>query len=368
MNTALSPKVGLSIQQQIQNVSREFFEIKSNKKSTEIEVKRAFNKYYDILVKTVFSVSIRVLRDYDLAWDNVNKVFLKIYNNENFIFNDTKSHFSYVWTVTHHSALMQFNKLKKDKLINESTLRKYLSEDNEIESLLDVIYTKNSGNFDTIDFEFSYIHNSVDLKHDRILKIINRLGEENPEILKDALVDSVNYEKVALKHGLNTAGAVKTRVFRAKKIIRRELEKEISGANLADGERITGEVKYYHDDSDQVKYIANVESGVLNGAFSKFHKNGVLAVEGSHLGGKLNGQYKEYYEDGTLKMSGTYKSGKKDSVWERFNADGSFDRKNEYHNGEVAYYEFINEEGRRECGIVADNAVTSQEELVPVEA
>ena len=354
--TSVSGK--MTFQQKIQFISKEYFDIKANKKSKHSDIEKAFTKYYNALSKLVYNVSIKVLRDGNLADENVSKVFMKIHQNVEFVFDNSKSHLSYIWTVTHNSALMTFNKMKKDKLIPESRLKRNVVDGEETENLLDVIYNKSGGDFETIDFEFSYLHNCNEIKYNRIVDAIKKLSDNNPDVIIDALINKEeNYDKIAAKHGLNTAGAVKTRVFRAKKIIRKELEKDIMTDKLRDGEKINGEIKIYHHQHSkypQAKFIATLKEGMLHGKFTKYFLNGVLAVEGNHAFGKLDGEYKEFYMNGNVKCSGTYVDGIKDGEWRRFKEDGTFDRRNDYMGGEVAFYEFIDANGDLQSGIIDD--------------
>ena len=363
--TASVSAKGSSFQQKIQLISKEFFDIRSNKDSKRSDIDKAFTKFYNSLDKLVFNISIKVLRDRDLADENVSKVFMKIYQNTDLVFDESKSFMSYIWTVTHNSALMTFNKMKKDKLIPESRLKRNVTDGEEVENLLDIIYNKNQGDFETIDFDFAYLHNSNEKRYDKVVESIMKLSDGKPDVIIDALINKEeNYDKIALKHGLKTAGAVKTRVFRAKNVIRRDLEKDIMTEKLQDGERVNGEVKLYYRNSrfQQVKYVATLKDSRLNGKFTKYHLNGIVAVEGNHLDGKLSGDYKEFYMNGNLKCAGSYKNGIKDSEWKRYNEDGSFDRRNDYINGEVAFYEFMNQNGELQSGIIDDRLVSELEE------
>ena len=53
-----------------------------------------------------------------------------------------------------------------------------------------------------------------------------------------------------------------------------------------------------------------------------YHKNEIVATEGSYLQNELDGPFKEYHPDGKLKAEGSYIKGQKDGIWKEYNENG----------------------------------------------
>lgn len=380
----------------IQDVSRNFFILRSEiLKNGEIatpmdlpqpqktKLDKEFAVYCNHLQPVILSISMKILKDLDKAMENVTKVLTKIYYSKTYEWKE-RSHLSYIYTISSNSAKMMKNKINRDKLVLESTLTS--NEEGAKESILD--YIDGNPNCDMLNYEINYLHNDSNLQFLKTIEIIEKMNDS--EVIKDALGikydcatatwyiqdkhENLTYEEVAEKHGLNTAGAVKTKVFRAKKHIASELQKDIRYHQMEDGGCAEdGFINTFYRDGS-IKMTVCVKDGKYNGSFTKYSKSGYVIARGTYLCGELHGEYKEFYtpdtdhgedtiiEDGTsIKLTGTYKNGIKDGKWTRYWVDGSVMEEYEYmesfNQGEmevIKFYEVHEDDGTITSGIYGD--------------
>lgn len=169
--------------------------------------------------------------------------------------------------------------------------------------------------------------------------------------------DILTYEQVAEKHGLNTVGAVKTKVFRAKKQIRKELVAQIRLSERVDGKIITGEERAYFD-SGELKHSVVYLNGQYHGKLITYHKNGKKKIEAIYEFGVLNGKYIESYNNGIIKNIGNYKNGDQVGKWVGRNIDDTIDNEYDY-CGDAIFFDHYDKDG-----VIEDSGIFCHEDEI----
>ncbi len=77
----------------------------------------------------------------------------------------------------------------------------------------------------------------------------------------------------------------------------------------------------------------DINTGIKQGYWEKYHSNGQLNYKGSFINGKYDGLWEVYYENGLLYYTGMYKNGKYDGIWEYYYPDGELMFKALYKDG-----------------------------------
>lgn len=180
--------------------------------------------------------------------------------------------------------------------------------------------TVDSNNADFLKFDetketlYDSIMNNYTDYHDKIRSIISNF--EDGGLLFDAIINKENYTILAKKYNLGTSGAVKTRVFRAKKRLCEMVESEDTIRQLNLGKKYTGKLSYF-DNKGRLLYKVNYMDGLLHGSFCSFHPNGAstVQVQTTFENGKLHGTYKEYNIDSKQIVEGIYANGLEDGIF-----------------------------------------------------
>lgn len=215
--------------------------------------------------------------------------------------------------------------------------------------------TINNSNSDFISFDdkpellFDKIMGSYESNYDKIKDIL--LNYQDQGLLYDAIIEKINYTELAKKYNLDTPGAVKTRVFRAKKRLCDMMQSEQIIQGLQNGSKYTGELSYY-DERARLLYKANYVGGVLHGKFYAFHLNNcsTLRVDTEFDNGVLSkinkkshsASYKEYDQDNKMIISGTFIGNKEHGVFQYWD-NNIIKNRIDWHMGEAGIiYHFEN--------------------------
>ena len=89
-----------------------------------------------------------------------------------------------------------------------------------------------------------------------------------------------------------------------------------------ESEPYRGWVKLMHNDSEQVKSLAQCRDGRPNGLFMGWHENGQKVKEGMMKDGKEHGLYTEWHENGQKRTEVTFKDGEPVSATKHWNSKG----------------------------------------------
>lgn len=176
---------------QIQSVAAEYFATKTPS---------AFNLYYKHFHQIVYRTSYAILRDSEKAWENLNNIFLKMHLTTTFVFDNTKSHKSYMITMASNHAKMMYNRNKKSRFILESSMLQS-DEDDHSGSILDII--NKSTDFDA--------NRKVDLMQviddtllrEEIEKAIDIITARDPfqkQLLSDIFISRLPHDEITLIH------------------------------------------------------------------------------------------------------------------------------------------------------------------------
>lgn len=324
---------------------------------------------FNILTKLIYDKIIRIsrpiVRDEETACENANNVLMKIYYSQTFVFDPDKSYLAYIYKVAHNGAKMLFNRKKRDKLISESKLSGNPCEDKD--NILDFLNEEPT----EMNFELQNdcLHSDTESLYDRILNSFreNIDDEDNRSIIMDALCSDVfreleeeaktdknkkkeleyykrkmkkygfnistdvqNYADIAKKYNLQSVGAVKTKVFRAKEKIKIEVTKEMAASKATDGDNIDGIHRYYYKDGKKKKAEITYKNGLMHGKHIEWWKNGKIKMECNYVDNKLDGKYVTYYKNGFVMQSGHYKDGIRCGDWIGYNPDQSVNSEYNY--------------------------------------
>lgn len=287
--------------QRLQGIAKRYYDEKSDKN---------FKAYYDAYKPVVYAVAIKILKDYDDANECVSWVFLKLHKNslkeiDPFVFDNTKSHLSYVYTMATHAAINGVQKIKKKK---EQPISHIAANSKTDISNMDLMNRmKNSvseedvlsGYEDFLDEKFA--HNDSIKQAAEAVDIIKNLQDGHSEMLYDALVLNKSYKVIAKEYGLQTEGAVKTRVFRSKKRIRSELSRRVNLSMLEDGYHVSDFLPM-----EQADYADEVDESLK--AKEAFHKKISKIVVDDYLSGEAEYVDLEDVKRATIGNAGSQRS------------------------------------------------------------
>ncbi len=189
------------------------------------------------------------------------------------------------------------------------------------------------------DFEIlKHMNDGMASKYEKIVDIIKQFN--NRDVLLDAMANLDNYRAVAEKHGKTTSSAIKTRVFRCKKIINRIMD----GDNLIDkikndNYKHTGEVKiYYHN--GKLKMCGQMIDSVRDGKFTYFYENGTAKSIKNYAMGEMDGEYKQFNKSGSIIVDGIFTNGLKHGLWKYYESN-VLTFKADFYKGTPGYFEKI---------------------------
>lgn len=174
---------------QIQSVAANYF---AQKNIT------TFNLYYKHFSPIVYRTSLAILRDQERAWENVNNIFLKMFQTTTFVFDNMKSHKSYMITMASNHAKMMYNRNKKSRFILESSILQ-AEDDEHAGSILDVI--NKSGDIDfNKKIDLTMVIDDSLLKEE-IIKSINIITQKDVlqrQLLTDIFVNRLPHDEITL--------------------------------------------------------------------------------------------------------------------------------------------------------------------------
>lgn len=161
-----------------------------------------FKKYYDHFSPIVYRSSYAILRDVEKAWENVNNIFLKMHLTTTFVFDNTKSHKSYMITMAGNHAKMMYNRNKRTRFVLESSM---LQDDDEHSgSILDVI----NKSVDVDQNKKIDLMTVVDdtLLREEIEKAIDIITSDSfqKQLLTDIFVHRIPHDEISLIYGFET--------------------------------------------------------------------------------------------------------------------------------------------------------------------
>ena len=89
-----------------------------------------------------------------------------------------------------------------------------------------------------------------------------------------------------------------------------------------DGNRISGWVKRFHKNSQQLAFLAYLKNGMLHGHFHRFYKNGSPLSKEHYQNGEKQGVCVYWRENGIKKEEGGWKNGLYDGETKRWYSNG----------------------------------------------
>ncbi len=201
------------------------------------------------------------------------------------------------------------------------------------------------------------IHNSDAMKYQKVLEIINNFNSS--DVLMDAMVNLPSYAKVAEKHDIGTPSAIKTRVFRAKKIVDRIVTPDDIWSRIhTEGYIYTGSIKLYHTNG-KPKLTGYFEASIRHGKFVLYHDNGSIKKIINYDRGVRHGEYMEYDASGSLILEGNFENGMRHGKWKYYNCK-SLTAMVDFYMSIPGYYERFSGNQIAECSIYSDGCSVSE--------
>lgn len=200
------------------------------------------------------------------------------------------------------------------------------------------------------------IQDENNILYKRICNIIKNLNAEFSDydpvnetgLLVDAMINRINYDSLKEKYGLNSVGAIKTRVCRAKSKILEFMKMDYNSESLVNnpGNDFTMKTRLFHEDEITVKSVFALKDGELDGLCVTYHENGQKSTVYNYMNGFKHGNCMEYDKNGKLIFVGNYVMGKKEGIF-RINEEDTEELalNMEYENGKLVYSE-IYENGK----------------------
>jgi len=315
----------------------------------------SFNKFYKSFFDIAYKVSKMILKSDDLAMENVSDTFLKIRKKvtEGFEFKEKMSQESFVYTVAMNKAKMKYNREFKRIKYKKITIDNFDTDIEETENIPMLMSFNNCeshplGMIDNIIFhnglvepsEFeSKIDDRVMVHHDDLMlnkEITNYVKNMkiDQDIIYDALINELPYNEIMKKYkNLKSVGCIKSKVFRARKNIKKHADSVVRMSKMMDGYIISGDVVLTNDDGIITKK-AHVIKNVLDGVVEFFYDNGNHKATIKYKNGEKNGEYVRYYENDSVMIRGCYKNDKMCGEWTYYRNNKTRNKRIEYSNYE----------------------------------
>ena len=131
--------------------------------------KKSFHKLYEILKGPIYGYSLSILKNHDDALDNMQEVFIKVYDSlENYKYQNKPM--NWIFTITKNCALMKIRKDKKEQkqeIEKEQIINSSISEEDKIilKILIEVLSDE--------ERQIMIMHLIGNLKHKEIAKILD---------------------------------------------------------------------------------------------------------------------------------------------------------------------------------------------------
>ncbi|MGB3590198.1 MAG: hypothetical protein WBA16_00800 [Nonlabens sp.] len=77
------------------------------------------------------------------------------------------------------------------------------------------------------------------------------------------------------------------------------------------------------------------KTDLKNKSLTKFNDKGIIILQASYVNGIVDGAFSKYHRDGKLKEQGTYKMMRKNGVWKYYDQKGMLQRTETYQNGSM---------------------------------
>ncbi len=184
-------------------------------------VKRGDNEAFAELVEKyshqVFALSIRILNDYEEAEDLTQEVFLKVYKNIG-RFKGNSKFSTWLYQITYNAALNRLSYLKKRKHYDATSINETSVRREEEDYGIDIPDDKRTSEETVIGRE----------TYNVIMQAINELPEEFRIVILLRDVEEKSYQEIAAILKV-PEGTVKSRIHRAREILKKKLEPYLEG-------------------------------------------------------------------------------------------------------------------------------------------
>jgi antitoxin component YwqK of YwqJK toxin-antitoxin module len=318
--------------QGLQQVAQTFFLTRK-----ESDYNKYFNAFYSILVS---HVKKNVTGDNDIANTAVSETMTRMYTSSTFEFNNDKSHLSYLMTAVYRRAIALHKRGRK--YICESAL--FTDDDEGGNNPMEHYCHQYQDNDDWKNTEDG-IDEIADLTIEQIKAEFanNYFLTDACEVTQAAIMsqtdDSVTYDNIKEKYGLNSLGVIKSRVKRFRNGLEQAWEEYQNYLNWQNGHRITGPFRIYDKDYNMVA-TGKLVDGVLQGEYIEYFN----VVDGTgcqrkrlkcnYKNGMIDGDYIIYRVTGKREAKYEYVDGKRHGLLTIYKENGRPDASLAYYNDE----------------------------------
>lgn len=103
------------------------------------------------------------------------------------------------------------------------------------------------------------------------------------------------------------------------------------------------QVEYWDDAKNKRKYVFEVdkETGLKDGFYKEYWKNGNMRLEGSYKDGQKHGTFKQYLSNGQLWFENNYKEGLRNGEIKAYNLEGKLISKGEFKDDRYVHTQFF---------------------------
>ena len=341
----------------IQSVAKNFFEQRNDQN---------YSQYYQAFAGIAKKQAAAILKgDVESQEDIVSKVMIKMWENTEFVFDDSKPHSGYIATLASNFAKVYFNSksdIRKKRVDNFENFQKgvaasksdstgaihldgsisryettempksfYIqnfsdfrandSEDNESDVIVENIGLKYRDQEENIELNFEYecmvamikeickersetinASGSVELKEKEFVEFVFESLQISAKLyLKDENIENVSYSQLKDKYGFNSEGAIKSRIHR----IREELKERQNQIHLykrfLSGERNLTGICRVMNEID-ITDILNLSDNDLE----PIELNTYTKLKFPIKNGKIHGEFIEYYPNFVVKTRAFY--------------------------------------------------------------
>jgi len=314
----------------------------------------------------IYKIELEKLTSQDVLYDAEGKA---VESAERW-FKAQEPNAGYVLMCVRHTAMMEYNKINKGKIINISSIithssNKSMSDGDltdmisesklEVDEIFDT-YLRNINdvgsikNFESTKIE-SYEFENLEAIPRQKLSRAKELYElsKTPEILLDFFFNNFTHNQLYKKYGYNTSGAVKSIVSRANRFVVSVISHEVETEQIINKEKEDGIIRFYYQNTyGCLKESCEIQNRQRHGENILYFENGNIKKKQSWCEGKLYGKYTEYYENKKIKQKGEFINGEKFGEWCDYSESNKIEEKRIY-NGDGCYsYIIYDENGKIE--------------------
>ena len=171
---------------------------------------KSFNEYYRTYSPTMKTICYNILKDKEYAEEVVNDIFMKMKNSTTFVYDETKSHKSYLGIMASCYAKIFYKNKKRDRLVSISSLSKDEENSPTIDSITDRI------NWFEDHITYSLVSENP-LAVSEMLMILDTLPMTMEMGMIKDMLSGISHEEIMTKNGIESTVEYKSIISKARK-------------------------------------------------------------------------------------------------------------------------------------------------------